>query len=87
MVSGSDTVDQEKDKTAALTRERDRLKELVSEIKEQIEKITNEYPYTVRPIIRNKQKITEKRAELSELIEQLDQAIEAYEVRIEEMMR
>lgn len=35
----------------------------------------------------NKQKITEKRAELSELIEQLDQAIEAYEVRIKEMMR
>lgn len=52
MVRGSDTVDQEKDKTAVLTRERDRLKELVSEIKEQIEKITNEYPYTVRPIIR-----------------------------------
>lgn len=87
MVSGSDTVDQEKDKTAALTRERDRLKELVSEIKEQIDKIKNEYPYTVEPIIRNKQKITEKRAELSELIEQLDQAIEAYEVRIKEMMR
>ena len=87
MVSGSDTVDQEKDKTAALTRERDRLKELVSEIKEQIDKIKNEYPYTVEPIIRNKQKITEKRAELSELIEQLNQAIEAYEVRIKEMMR
>lgn len=87
MVSGSDTVDQEKDKTAALTRERDRLKELATEIKEQIEKIKNEYPYTVEPIIRSKQKITEKRAELSELIEQLDQAIEAYEVRIKEMMR
>ena len=61
MVSGSDTADQEKDKTAALTRERDRLKELVSEIKEQIDKIKNEYPYTVEPIIRSKQKITEKR--------------------------
>ena len=52
MVSGSDTVDQEKDKTAALTRERDRLKELATDLQEQIEKITNEYPYTVRPIIR-----------------------------------
>ncbi len=87
MVSGSDTVDQEKDKTAALTRERDRLKELVTDLQEQIEKITKEYPYTVRPIIRNKQKITEKRAELSGLIEQLDQAIEAYEMRIKEMLR
>ena len=87
MVSGSDTVDQEKDKTAALTRERDRLKELATDLQEQIEKITNEYPYTVRPIIRNKQKITEKRTELSGLIEQLDQAIEAYEMRIKEMLR
>ena len=52
MVRGSDTVDQEKDKTAVLTRERDRLKELVTDLQEQIEKITNEYPYTVRPIIR-----------------------------------
>ena len=40
MVRGSDTVDQEKDKTAALTRERDRLKELVTDLQEQIEKIT-----------------------------------------------
>lgn len=61
MVSGSDTADQEKDKTAALTRERDRLKELVTEIKEQIDEIKNEYPYTVEPIIRSKQKITGKK--------------------------
>ena len=40
MVRGSDTVDQEKDKTAALTRARDRLKELVTDLQEQIEKIT-----------------------------------------------
>ena len=87
MVSGSDTVDQEKDKTAALTRERDRLKELVTDLQEQIDEIKNEYPYTVESIIRSKQKITGKRAELSELIEQLDQAVEAYEVRIKEMLR
>ncbi len=68
-------------------KEKERLTKLIQTVQEQISKIKSEYPYTVKPIIRNKEKTAERKAELKDLIRQLKVTLGLYNAKIKEMMR
>lgn len=78
---------QTEDGLTALKQERERLCSLIAALREEIAKIKSEYPYTVKELVNSREKIAEKRAELTELIEQLREAAAAYEKTIKEMLR
>ena len=75
------------DAMSELIKERDRLKKLIETVKENIEKIKSEYPYNVKDLVRNEEKIAERRAELKNALEQYEEAIKSYKDRIEELLR
>lgn len=87
MVCEPEATLQTEDGLTALKKERERLCSLIAALREEIAKIKSEYPYTVKELVNSREKITEKRAELTELIEQLREAAAAYEKTIKEMLR
>ncbi|MCD7827916.1 MAG: hypothetical protein LUG85_05210 [Clostridiales bacterium] len=72
---------------AALTKERDRLREMLDTIKEQIEKIKSKYPYTLKALLNDSELVAVKKAELEEIIENFRARSEIYKKRIDELMR
>ncbi len=87
MVSEETFPDAHEDALQALVKERERLKSLIDGVKESITSIKNDYPYTMKDLISDKEKIAERKAELEEILEQFKSAIAAYKTRIEEMVR
>lgn len=75
------------DAMSELIKERDRLKKLIETVKENIEKIKSEYPYNVKDLVRDEEKIAERRAELQDTLQQYEEAIKLYRDRIEELLR
>ena len=75
------------DAMSELIKERDQLKKLIETVEENIEKIKSEYPYNVKDLVRNEEKIAERRAELKNALEQYEEAIKSYKDRIEELLR
>lgn len=75
------------DVQAELLREKERLLSLIQELRDDIAKIKNEYPYTMKEIVQSEEKTAEKRGQLEELIIQLKKNLEFYQSRIGEMLR
>lgn len=75
------------DVQAELLREKERLISLIQELRDDIAKIKNEYPYTMKEIVQSEEKTAEKRGQLEELIIQLKKNLEFYQSRIGEMLR
>ena len=72
---------------AELLREKERMLSLIQELRDDIAKIKNEYPYTMKEIVQSEEKTAEKRGQLEELIIQLKKNLEFYQSRIGEMLR
>ena len=70
-----------------LMKEKERLLKMLELIKEQIEEIKEDYPYTLKPIVQSKELTTEKKADLEDTVSRLQETIEIYKKRIEKMMR
>ena len=87
MVCEPEATLQTEDGLTALKKERERLCSLIAALREEIAKIKSEYPYTVKELVNSREKIAEKRAELTELIEQLREVAAAYEKTIKETLR
>ena len=87
MVCEPEAVMQTEDGLSELKQERERLCGLIAGLREEIAKIKSEYPYTVKELVGSRDKIAEKRAELTELIEQLREVAAAYEKTLKEMLR
>lgn len=64
-----------------------RKTELIQELRDDIAKIKNEYPYTMKEIVQSEEKTAEKRGQLEGLIIQLKKNLEFYQSRIGEMLR
>ena len=86
MVSQPVLPDKSSDVISWLAKEKERLCDMLKKTNENIEKIKSEYPYTMKALISNTQKIDELKAELEEKIDKLKELYDFYNLKIEEML-
>ena len=79
--------DDKSDGLAFLMKEKERIIKLLQKIKNRIGEIKTEYPYTMKSLVQNPEKIAARKAELEDHIKQLNETLSMYAVRIEEMLR
>lgn len=87
MVGGEPLPEQHKDAMKQLVEERDRLQGLLKTIRDSIEEIKAEYPYTMREILEDSEKTEKKKQELESILRQYNDLISIYKGKIEEMLR
>ena len=75
------------DALALLIKEKERLSELIKGLKDEIIKIKSEYPYTMKSLIQDSEKISEKKKELEGIIEEWEKALDFYKSKLSETMR
>ena len=78
---------QHADTAAQLSGERNRLSALLEQVREEIEKIKSEYPYTMKEFLDDPAKLEHRRQELTDILEQYQERIAVYKAKIEEMLR
>jgi len=72
---------------AFLMKEKERLTKLIQNIKNRIDEIKSEFPYTMKAIVQSPEKMEARKSELEERIKSLNEILSAYSRRIEEMLR
>lgn len=87
MVGGDSLPEQHTDAMAQLAEEKKRLQSSIESVRDSIEKIKSEYPYTLKDIIDDEEKTEQKRLELEKILEQYNELISVYTARIDEMLR
>ena len=87
MVGNNPLPEQHKDAMTQLVEERERLQGLLKSIRESIDNIKSEYPYTMKDILEDTEKTEQKKQELENILEQYNELISIYKSRIEEMLR
>ena len=70
-----------------LVEEKERLQGLLKSIRESIDNIKAEYPYTMKDIIEDTEKTEQKKQELESIIEQYNKLIVILKAEIEKMLR
>ena len=66
--------------------ERDRLLNMVMSVRESIDKIKTAYPYTMKDIIEDEERIKKKKLELESILEQYNELILLYKEKLEEIL-
>lgn len=79
--------DRQQTSMAALSEEKERLLKALEQIREQIAQIKSEFPYTMKDIVCDPERIAEKRAETEAAISELKEAYDFYSARLKEMLR
>lgn len=87
MVGNSPLPEQHKDALTLLNEEKERLQNLLKVIRDSIEQIKSEYPYTMKEIIEDEEQIEQKKRELENVLSQYNELISIYKAKIEEMIR
>lgn len=87
MVSEPALLDNKENGMAVLAKEKERLTNLLQIIRDRIAEIKNEYPYTMKDLVHDEEKIADKKTELGDTISQLKETLELYKTKIEEMLR
>lgn len=87
MVGNNPLFEQHKDAMTQLVEERERLQGLLKSIRESIDNIKSEYPYTMKDILEDTEKTEQKKQELENILEQYNELILIYKAKIEEMIR
>ena len=75
------------DSFKAMQREKERIAELLLHVKEKIESIKTEYPYTLKDIIQTPGKLDAIKTELENHISQMNEVLSEYKSKIEGMLR
>jgi len=70
-----------------LAKEKERLTRTLELIREQISEIKATYPYTMKDLVADPEKIAEKKKELEDTINELKEAYDLYAARLKEMLR
>jgi len=70
-----------------LAKEKERLTRTLELIREQISEIKATYPYTMKDLVEDPEKIAEKKKELEDTINELKEAYDLYATRLKEMLR
>lgn len=87
MVGNSPLPEQHKDALTQLNEEKERLQNLLKAIRDSIEQIKSEYPYTMKEIIEDEEQTEQKKKELENILSQYNELISIYKAKIEEMLR
>lgn len=87
MVGEHELPEKNQDALSQLKEEKERLNRLLKSVHESIAKIKSEYPYCVKDILEDEEKIRLKKEELQEILNQYKELIEIYKSKIEEMLR
>lgn len=72
---------------SALAKDKERLTKMLKVIQNQILEIKSRYPYTMKELVDDPEKIAKKRAELEEMMEELKKAHALYSERLKELLR
>ena len=72
---------------AVLAKEKEHLTRTLELIREQITEIKNEYPYTMKDLVEDPDKIAEKKKEIEDTISELKEAYDLYAARLKELLR
>lgn len=87
MVGNSPLPEQHTDALTQLNEEKERLQHLLKAIRDSIEQIKSEYPYTMKEIIEDEEQTEQKKKELENILSQYNELISIYKAKIEEMIR
>ena len=87
MVGNSPLPEHHKDALTQLNEEKERLQHLLKAIRDSIEQIKSEYPYTMKEIIEDEKQTEQKKKELENILSQYNELISIYKAKIEEMIR
>lgn len=87
MMENAPLSEQHTDAMARLAREKARLQGLIKAVKDDIAAIKTEFPYTMKAILEDTEKTTQKKQELENILEQYNALILFYKKKIEEMLR
>lgn len=87
MVGNNLLPEQHKDAMTQLVEERERLQGVLKSIRESIDHIKSEYPYTMKDILEDPEKTEQKKQEFESILEQYKELISIYKAKIEEMLR
>lgn len=87
MVANNLLPEQHKDAMMQLAEEKERLQCLLKSIRNSIENIKTEYPYTMKEILEDTDKTEQKKQELESILSQYNELISIYKAKIEEMLR
>ena len=87
MVGNSPLPEQHKDALTQLNEEKERLQNLLKAIRDSIEQIKSEYPYTMKEIIEDDEQTEQKKKELENILSQYNELISIYKAKIKEMIR
>lgn len=60
---------------------------MLKAIRDSIEQIKSEYPYTMKEIIEDEEQTEQKKKELENILSQYNELISIYKAKIEEMIR
>ncbi|MBE5922071.1 MAG: molecular chaperone DnaJ [Lachnospiraceae bacterium] len=84
---GDHTVPEEsQDAMRQVTEEKERLTDLLKNVRESIDKIKSEYPYNVKDIMENPEKIAQRKAELEKILAYYKELTAIYKAKVEEML-
>ena len=86
MISDSALPENRLDTMSALLKEEERLSKLLQTVKDRITEIKSEYPYTMKALVSDPEKVAARKAELEETIKQLNEVLVAYNAKIKEML-
>jgi len=67
--------------------EKERLNEFLNTVRNNIDKIKSEYPYIVKEILEDEQRLEQKKLELEDVLKQYKELNKAYNIKIKEMLR
>lgn len=74
------------DSISRLRKEKARLEEMIRSVRDSIAKIKQDYPYTMKEILEDKDKLAQRKAELEEILQHYTEWIKIYEDKIKEML-
>lgn len=74
------------DSISRLRKEKARLEEMIRSVRDSIAKIKQDYPYTMKEILENEDKLAQRKAELEEILQHYTEWIKIYEDKIKEML-
>ena len=87
MVSGPTLSGEVTENFGTLKKEKARLIELLQRVKDNIETIKSDFPYTLKDIIQNPEKLGALKTDLKNHINELTEVLSEYNEKIKEMMR
>lgn len=87
MVSENTLQEKEPDVMKHLANEKERLEGLIKSVYEKIHKIKSEYPFNMKEILEDSEKVAQKRTDLEKILSEYKEIAELYSAKIEELLR